>query len=72
MPKQDLTKREARYLYLKLIAQLEKDKRVRKRKGVGKLHNDIYISATAKLVKLLEDWHEPGSSRYLILKVEKR
>jgi len=36
------------------------------------MHHDIYLSGLNKLVTLLEDWHDPDSSRYLLLKVEKR
>jgi hypothetical protein len=42
------------------------------KKGISKLHHDIYVSGLNKLVALLEDWHKPKSSRYLLLKVEKR
>ena len=73
MPQQNITKDEARYLYLKLNSLLYgmKIDSIDK-KGISKLHHDIYVSGLNKLVTLLEDWHEPKSSRYLLLKVEKR
>lgn len=72
MPQQNLTTKEARYLYLQLHGLRESRKLQNKtEKGVSKLHSDIYLSGLNKLVTLLEDWHEPGSSRYLLLKVEK-
>jgi len=72
MPQRNLSKREARYLYLQLHGLLAEQKRNDKdKKGGSKLHADIYTSALDKLVGLLEDWHEPASSRYLLLKVEK-
>ena len=73
MPQQNITKDEARYLYLRLHGLLHgmKTDNIDK-KGISKLHHDIYVSGLNKLVALLEDWHEPKSSRYLLLKVEKR
>jgi len=73
MPQQNITTKEARYLYLQLISLLETKKSENKnKKGAGKMHHDIYLSGLNKLVTLLEDWHDPDSSRYLLLKVEKR
>ena len=60
-------------MYLQLISLLETKKSENKnKKGVSKMHHDIYLSGLNKLVTLLEDWHDPDSSRYLLLKVEKR
>ena len=73
MPQQDITAREARYLYLQLHSLLATRKSEnRNKKGISKKHDDIYVSGLDKLVTLLEDWHIPDSSRYLLLKVEKR
>lgn len=73
MPKQNITREEARYLYLKLHGLLGMMKSENsKKKGISKMHNDIYMSGMGKLVKLFEDWHDPKSSRYLLLQVEKR
>lgn len=73
MPQQDITIEEARYLYLQLHSLLAtREAANRNKKGVSKKHDDIYVSGLDKLVTLLEDWHNPDSSRYLLLKVEKR
>lgn len=73
MPQQDITAEEARYLYLQLHSLLATRKsKNRNKKGISKKHDDIYVSGLDKLVTLLEDWHTPDSSRYLLLKVEKR
>ena len=73
MPQQDITAEEARYLYLQLHSLLATRKSEnRNKKGISKKHDDIYVSGLDKLVTLLEDWHNPDSSRYLLLNVEKR